>query len=213
MRRKKDKMISEQDSKSPHLNEHERAVVELSILLEAILMASEVPLSLREILTILENEAYAESDIIRALFDLETKYREAQGGIELVEVASGWRFQVPERFASWVGKLFEARQQRYSAAFFETLALIAYQQPVTRGDIEAVRGVAVSSNIIKTLEDREWIKVVGRKEVPGRPMLYATTEQFLDDLNLKSLKELPPLPELEALFSEVTEQETESLTI
>ncbi|MHC5225182.1 SMC-Scp complex subunit ScpB [Ignatzschineria sp. LJL83] len=188
---------------------------ELTTLLEAILMASEVPLSLKEILSILEEEDYAESDIIRALFELETRYQEAAGGIELVEVASGWRFQVPERFSAWVGKLFEARQQRYSAAFFETLALIAYQQPVTRGDIEAVRGVTVSSNIIKTLEDREWIKVVGRKEVPGRPMLYATTEQFLDDLNLKSLKELPALPELETLFKEVAieESQQESLVI
>lgn len=187
---------------------------ELKALLEAILMASEVPLSLKEILTILEGEDYAESDIIRALFELETHYREAQGGIELVEVASGWRFQVPDRFSEWVGKLFEAKQQRYSTAFFETLALIAYQQPVTRGDIEAVRGVAVSSNILKTLEDREWIKVVGRKEVPGRPMLYATTDQFLDDLNLKSLKELPALPELQTLFNEMTvDEETEALVI
>ena len=185
----------------------------LKALLEAILMASEVPLSLKEILTILDSEDYAESDIIRALFELEAHYQAINGGIELVEVASGWRFQVPERFASWVGKLFEAKQQRYSAAFFETLALIAYQHPVTRGDIEAVRGVAVGSNILKTLEDREWIKVVGRKEVPGRPMLYATTEQFLDDLNLKSLKELPPLPELASLFSEMTESEESSLVI
>lgn len=185
----------------------------LKALLEAILMASEVPLSLKEILTILDSEDYAESDIIRALFELEAHYQAINGGIELVEVASGWRFQVPERFASWVGKLFEAKQQRYSTAFFETLALIAYQQPVTRGDIEAVRGVAVGSNILKTLEDREWIKVVGRKEVPGRPMLYATTEQFLDDLNLKSLKELPPLPELASLFSEMTESEESSLVI
>ena len=196
------------------MNEQVMTDLELSTLLEAILMASEVPLSLREILAILEEGTYAESEIIRALFELEAKYRKAAGGIELVEVASGWRFQVPERFSAWVGKLFEARQQRYSTAFFETLALIAYQQPVTRGDIEAVRGVAVSGNIIKTLEDREWIKVVGRKEVPGRPMLYATTEQFLDDLNLKSLKELPALPELEALFSEVTEtREIPQLTI
>lgn len=206
-------MMNESNANLTHLQDLEETTIELSTLLEAILMASEMPLSLREILTILEDEAYAESDIIRALFDLEARYQAAKGGIELVEVASGWRFQVPERFSSWVGKLFEARQQRYSAAFFETLALIAYQQPVTRGDIEAVRGVAVSSNIIKTLEDREWIKVVGRKEVPGRPMLYATTEQFLDDLNLKSIKELPPLPELETLFSEIALQEDAPLVI
>ena len=186
---------------------------ELKALLEAILMAAEVPLSLREILSILESEEYTESDVVRTLFELETHYREANGGIELKEVASGWRFQVPERFSTWVGKLFEAKQQRYSTAFFETLALIAYQQPVTRGDIEAVRGVAVSSNILKTLEDREWIKVVGRKEVPGRPMLYATTDQFLDDLYFESLKELPPFPELQTLFSEIESEGQEALII
>ena len=192
------------------MNDYEQ---ELKALLEAILMASEVPLSLKEILTILDDENYSESDIIRALFALEATYREAAGGIELVEVASGWRFQVPARFAKWVGKLFEAKQQRFSSAFFETLALILYKQPVTRGDIEAVRGVSVSSNIIRSLEEREWIKVVGRKEVPGRPMLYGTTDQLLDDLNLKSLRDLPPLPELEELFKEVTHVDEESLIV
>ncbi|MDM1545921.1 SMC-Scp complex subunit ScpB [Ignatzschineria indica] len=192
------------------MNDYEQ---ELKALLEAILMASEVPLSLKEILTILDDENYSESDIIRALFALEATYREAAGGIELVEVASGWRFQVPARFAKWVGKLFEAKQQRFSSAFFETLALILYKQPVTRGDIEAVRGVSVSSNIIRSLEEREWIKVVGRKEVPGRPMLYGTTDQLLDDLNLKSLRDLPPLPELEELFKEATHVDEESLIV
>ncbi|OYQ77535.1 SMC-Scp complex subunit ScpB [Ignatzschineria sp. F8392] len=192
------------------MNDYEQ---ELKALLEAILMASEVPLSLKEILTILDDENYSESDIIRALFALEATYREAAGGIELVEVASGWRFQVPSRFAKWVGKLFEAKQQRYSSAFFETLAIILYQQPVTRGDIEAVRGVSVSSNIIRSLEEREWIKVVGRKEVPGRPMLYGTTDQLLDDLNLKSLRDLPSLPELEELFKEATHVDEESLIV
>lgn len=192
------------------MNDYEQ---ELKALLEAILMASEVPLSLKEILTILDDENYSESDIIRVLFALEATYREAAGGIELVEVASGWRFQVPARFAKWVGKLFEAKQQRFSSAFFETLALILYKQPVTRGDIEAVRGVSVSSNIIRSLEEREWIKVVGRKEVPGRPMLYGTTDQLLDDLNLKSLRDLPPLPELEELFKEATHVDEESLIV
>ena len=133
------------------MNDYEQ---ELKALLEAILMASEVPLSLKEILTILDDENYSESDIIRALFALEATYREAAGGIELVEVASGWRFQVPSRFAKWVGKLFEAKQQRFSSAFFETLALILYEQPVTRGDIEAVRGVSVSSNIIRSRREK-----------------------------------------------------------
>ena len=136
---------------------------------------------------------------------------EDQGGVELVEVASGWRLQVPARFAKWVGKLYEEKQNRYSTALFETIALIAYQQPVTRGDIEAVRGVTVSSNIIKTLEEREWIKVIGRRETPGRPMLYATTEQFLDDFNLKSIEELPLLPELEELLENGGEEDSPEL--
>ena len=121
---------------------------------------------------------------------------------------SGWRLQVPARYNHWVERLFEERQERYSSALFETLALIAYQQPVTRGEIESVRGVAVSTNIIRTLEEREWIKVVGRKETPGRPLLYATTEKFLDDFNLKSLEELPLLED-SILLDEAKQREVE----
>jgi segregation and condensation protein B len=115
---------------------------------------------------------------------------------ELKEVASGYRLQIREDYAPWVGRLWEERPQRYSRALLETIALIAYRQPITRGEIEDVRGVAVNSNIIKTMMEREWIRVVGYREVPGRPAMFATTKAFLDHFNLKSLEELPALAEL-----------------
>lgn len=174
-------------------------------------MAADEPLTLDEIYSVVSGDGLKKADILDALKALRVMLEEDQGGVELVEVASGWRLQVPARFAKWVGKLYEEKQNRYSTALFETIALIAYQQPVTRGDIEAVRGVTVSSNIIKTLEEREWIKVIGRRETPGRPMLYATTEQFLDDFNLKSLEELPLLPELEELLENVGEEDSPEL--
>lgn len=117
-------------------------------------------------------------------------------GFELKKVSSGWRFQVREDMARWVNKLWEEKPQRYSRALLETLSIIAYRQPITRGDIEEIRGVAVSSHIIKTLSEREWVKVVGHRDVPGRPSLFATTRQFLDYFNLESLEELPSLREL-----------------
>jgi segregation and condensation protein B len=117
--------------------------------------------------------------------------------VELVEVASGWRFQTKPALQPYLDRLSPEKPPRYSRAVMETLAIIAYQQPVTRGDIEAIRGVAVSTNIIKSLEDRQWVEVVGHKETPGRPALYATTKAFLDDLGLRSLSELPPLAELD----------------
>ena len=118
-------------------------------------------------------------------------------GYALVEVATGWRFQVSPDLAEWVNRLWDEKPQKYSRATLETLSLIAYRQPLTRGDIEEVRGVAVSSHIMKTLAEREWIKVVGHRDVPGRPSLYATTRQFLDYFGLKSLDELPSLSELQ----------------
>ena len=118
-------------------------------------------------------------------------------------MASGYRLQVRERFAPWVGRLWEERPQRYSRALLETLALIAYRQPITRGEIEDVRGVAVNSNITKTLLEREWIRVVGYRDVPGRPAMFATTKGFLDHFNLKSLDELPPLAALRELEPEL----------
>ena len=120
----------------------------------------------------------------------------AERGFELKKVSSGWRFQVKTDVAPWVNRLWEEKPQRYSRALLETLAIIAYRQPITRGDIEEIRGVAVSSHIIKTLTEREWIKVVGQRDVPGRPSLYATTRQFLDYFNLENLESLPTLREL-----------------
>ena len=118
--------------------------------------------------------------------------------VELVQVASGWRFQAVPALQTWLDRLSPEKPPRYSRAVMETLAIIAYQQPVTRGDIEAIRGVAVSTNVVKALEDRQWIEVVGHRETPGRPAIYATTRAFLDDLGLRSLAELPPLTELDA---------------
>jgi segregation and condensation protein B len=117
--------------------------------------------------------------------------------VELVQVASGWRFQGRPEVQPYLERLAPERPPRYSRAVMETLAIIAYRQPVTRGDIEAIRGVAVSTNVVKTLEDRQWVEVVGHRETPGRPALYATTKTFLDDLGLRSLAELPPLAELD----------------
>ncbi len=164
-------------------------------LLEAILLAAEAPLSLARISQLFdEAERPALDDLQTALLSLQSQ---CEGrGYELVEVASGWRLQVRKTYAPWVNRLWEEKPQRYSRALLETLALIAYQQPITRGDIEDIRGVTVSSTLIKTLLDRNWVKVVGQREVPGRPALYATTAQFLDYFNLKSLSELPPLSEL-----------------
>lgn len=137
-----------------------------------------------------ENEA-----IQRALDEITQDYN--QRPVRLKQTASGYHFQVREDLAYWVSRLFEEKPPKYSRAMLETLSIIAYQQPVTRGEIENIRGVSVSSNIIRTLLDREWIKVVAHKDVPGKPALYGTTKQFLDYFNLKSLSDLPSLKELE----------------
>jgi len=137
------------------------------------------------------------SDTVRNLLD-ELKQDWTGRKVELVQVASGWRFQGRPEVQPYLDRLTPEKPPRYSRAVMETLAIIAYQQPVTRGDIEAIRGVAVSTNVIKTLEDRQWIEAVGHRETPGRPALYATTKAFLDDLGLTSLAELPPLAELDS---------------
>ena len=136
-------------------------------------------------------------DVVHALLDgLRADW--AGRGVELVQVATGWRFQGKPALQTFLDRLAPDKPPRYSRAVMETLAIIAYQQPVTRGDIEAIRGVAVSTNVVKSLEDRQWVEVVGHRETPGRPALYATTKTFLDDLGLRSLSELPPLSELDA---------------
>ena len=163
-------------------------------------MAAGKPLTLGQLAELFdEQQRPAANEIRDALAQIE---RDCEGrGYELKVVASGYRFQVREEFAPWVGRLWDEKPQRYSRALLETLALIAYRQPITRGDIEEIRGVAVSSHIVKTLLEREWVRVVGHKDVPGRPAMYATTRQFLDYFNLSNLDELPSLAEIADLDS------------
>lgn len=168
-------------------------------IVEAALLAAGQSLTIDRLLVLFaEQPAPPDRQQIRAaLAQLEQEY---QGrGIELRETGSGFRLQVRQELAPWIGRLWEERPQRYSRALLETLAIIAYRQPITRGEIEEIRGVAVSSNIMKTLLEREWIRVVGHRDLPGKPGLYATTRQFLDYFNLKSLNELPTLAELRDL--------------
>lgn len=169
-------------------------------IIEGALLAAGEALSLDRLAGLFEEHERPErQELTDALVALQA---ENQGrGFELVEVASGWRYQVAHDLAYWVNRLWEEKPQKYSRALLETLSLIAYRQPITRSDIEEVRGVAVSSHIIKTLAEREWIKVVGHRDVPGRPSLYATTRQFLDYFGLKSLEELPTLSELKDIDS------------
>lgn len=167
-------------------------------IVEGAVLAAGQPMTVNKILELFDAlVAPTREEVQAALEDIqaETKGR----GYELKEVASGWRFQVCDDLAPWVGRLWEEKPQKYSRALLETLSLIAYRQPITRGDIEEIRGVAVSSHIMKTLLEREWVKVVGHRDVPGRPSLYATTRQFLDYFNLKSLEELPSLSEIRDL--------------
>ena len=173
----------------------------LSLIIEALLFSSSRPLSEKEILSAFDLRSPPTSNEIKeALKSIEEKYSE--NSIELVKVASGYRLRIRQEYSSWVAKLWEAKPQRYSRALLETLALIAYKQPITRGEIEEVRGVSVSSQIIRTLLDRSWIKVVGHRDVPGRPALFSTTKDFLDDLNLSKLSDLPELPEIQNIPEE-----------
>lgn len=164
--------------------------------IEAALMVAGRPLTINQLLDLFENDEDApqRSDLRAALTELQTDYSDR--GVELKEVASGFRFQVRSDYARWVNRLFDERAPRYSRALLETLAIIAYRQPITRGEIEDIRGVSINTNIIKTLQEREWIKVVGHRDVPGKPELLATTKQFLDYFNLKQLSELPSLAEI-----------------
>jgi len=170
----------------------------LKQIIEGLLLAAGRPLSLSAIAEIfLEEERPADDELKAALAEIAV---DCEGhGFELKEVASGYRFQVRQDLSPWISRLWEEKPQRYTRALLETLALIAYRQPITRGDIEEIRGVSVSSTIIRTLLDREWVRVVGHRDVPGRPAMFATTRQFLDYFNLKSLQELPPLSEIRDL--------------
>jgi len=170
----------------------------LKNIIEAALLAAGGPLSLDMMLTLFLDEEQPEKKELREVLDQLKQDYEGRG-IEVVEVGSGWRIQVVEEVSLWVSRLWTERAPRYSRALMETLALIAYRQPITRGDIEDIRGVSVSTNIIKTLLEREWVRVVGTRDVPGKPSLYGTTREFLDYFNLKTLDELPPLAEIRDL--------------
>ncbi len=170
--------------------------MKLKHIVEALLFASDKPMSLKALQEVFpELEQPQSADLETALLELTEDYD--SHSIELKKVASGYRFQVREQMSPWVARLFEEKPARYSRALLETLAIIAYRQPVTRAEIEDIRGVVVSSNIIRTLMEREWIKIVAHKEVPGRPGLYATTKEFLDHFNLSSLAQLPTLQEIQ----------------
>ena len=178
--------------------------LEIKKVVEAAILVAEAPVSAAQLRALFKEDDGVE-DIAAAVRQALNEIREGVGdhGYELVQVASGFRFQARQELSHWVGRLFQERPPRYSRALLETMALIAYRQPVTRGDIEDVRGVSVSSSIFRTLIERGWIRDVGQREVPGRPTLYATTRAFLDYFNLKSLDELQPLAELKSMVGAV----------
>ena len=167
-------------------------------IIEGALLAAGKPMTVAQLSELFEEHERPGNSALREAL-AEVGERCEGRGFELQEVASGFRFQVRQNLSPWVARLWQERPQKYSRALLETLALIAYRQPITRGEIEEIRGVAVSSNIIKTLHEREWIRVVGHRDVPGRPAMYATTRQFLDYFNLKSLDQLPALAEIRDL--------------
>jgi segregation and condensation protein B len=166
---------------------------EIKVVLETALLAAQDPLPVPEMRRMFDEEI--DGDVLRRLLE-ELREDWKDRGVELVVTASGWRFQTRTAFQTYLERIHPEKPPRYSRAVLETLAIIAYRQPVTRGDIEDIRGVTVSAEVIKRLEERGWIDVIGHKEVPGRPALFATTKTFLDDLGLRSLQELPPLEEI-----------------
>jgi segregation and condensation protein B len=166
---------------------------------EAALLTTQEPLSIAELKKL--SDAPMDARFIEDLLEqLAQDY--ADSGVELTRVATGWRFRARPEMQAWIDRLNPQKPPRYSRAVMETLAIIAYRQPVTRGDIEEIRGVAVSAQILKTLETRGWIEVIGHRDVPGKPELFATTKQMLDDLNLRTLQELPPLEEIGSLLEQ-----------
>lgn len=170
----------------------------LKKIIEGALFAATGPMSIEKLALLFGDDERPDSDTFkRLLVELQQDYHGR--GVALQEVASGYRFQVVQETAGWVSRLWDEKPARYSRALLETLALIAYRQPITRGEIEEIRGVSTSSQIVKTLLEREWVRVVGYRDVPGRPAMYATTKQFMDYFNLQSLEELPPLSEIRDL--------------
>ena len=174
---------------------------------EAALLAASVPLAVADLRQLFEIDPGG--DFIRCVVD-ELRGDWGGRGVELVQLASGWRFQTRPEYQVFLDRLKQERPPKYSRAVLETLAIIAYRQPVTRGDIEDIRGVAVSPNVLKTLESRGWVDVVGHRDTPGRPALFATTRRFLDELGLRSLTELPALTEIERIMDLVDTKEIEA---
>ncbi|MEC8949994.1 MAG: SMC-Scp complex subunit ScpB [Pseudomonadota bacterium] len=170
----------------------------LKMVVEGLLLAAGRPLTIDNIASVFDKKERPDRQELKAVMQVISEECNDRG-FELTEVASGYRFQVKQELSEWIGRLWEEKPPRYTRALLETLSLIVYRQPITRGDIEEIRGVGVSPNIIRTLLDREWVRVVGHRDVPGRPAMFATTKQFLDYFNLKSLQELPPLAEIKDL--------------
>jgi segregation and condensation protein B len=180
-------------------------------ILEAALLSAPTPLSVAQLRRLFEEDPGP--DLVRRLLEeLRDEWTMAGRGVELVQLASGWRFQTRPEYQVYLDRLKDEKPPRYSRAVMETLAIVAYRQPVTRGDIEDIRGVAVSPNILKTLEARGWIDVVGHRDTPGRPALFATTRRFLDDMGLRSLAELPALTEIERIMDLVDATQIEAAT-
>ncbi|MBT5700758.1 MAG: SMC-Scp complex subunit ScpB [Gammaproteobacteria bacterium] len=169
----------------------------LKQIIEGAILAAEAPLSIDQLMQLFEGDEPERVDVRDVLQEIE---QDCEGrGFELKQVASGYRFQVRSSYGEWVSRLWKEKPPRYSRALLETLALIAYKQPITRGDVEEIRGVAVSTNIMRTLLERGWVRIVGHRDVPGHPALYATTKNFLDYFNLRNLDELPSLAEIKDL--------------
>ena len=169
----------------------------LKQIIEGAILAAEAPLSIDQLMQLFEDDEPERVDVRDVLQEIEQDFEGR--GFELKQVASGYRFQVRSSYGEWVSRLWKEKPPRYSRALLETLALIAYKQPITRGDVEEIRGVAVSTNIMRTLLEREWVRIVGHRDVPGHPALYATTKSFLDYFNLRNLDELPSLSEIKDL--------------
>ena len=178
--------------------------------LETALICAQAPVPLRDLQLLFDGQLGAEA-VLSLLSEIETDW--ADRGVELVSVSSGWRFQSRPEMRVFLDRLHPEKPPRYSRAVMETLAIIAYRQPVTRGDIEDIRGVVVSTNVLKALESRGWVDVVGYRDTPGRPGLYATTRKFLEDLGLRSLTELPPLTEIERIMDLVDLPKTEEPSV
>ena len=183
---------------------------QLRAIIEAAIMVAGHPLTLLSIQNLFPDELRPNAAEIKSLLAaLKERYQHENSGIELQEVASGYRFQAKSELSPWLSKLWEERQPRYSRAFLETLVIIAYKQPLTRGEIEEIRGVTVSSNIMKTLQEREWIRALGVRDVPGKPTIYGTTKTFLDHFNLKSLTDMPTLAEFKNIEAQEAKLQVE----